>query len=93
MIDRDDGGLEVVPGTHRMELFRPEEADEELSFAREYVPPPPGPTAVPVDMAPGDIGHHAGRSTRGIGGYYRTLSMSGGSVPLRESEGAAPCGT
>jgi ectoine hydroxylase-related dioxygenase (phytanoyl-CoA dioxygenase family) len=55
LIDRENGGLEVVPGTHRMELFCPEEADAELSFAREYVPPPPGLAAVPVDMTPGDV--------------------------------------
>jgi phytanoyl-CoA hydroxylase len=54
-IDRDNGGLEVVPGTHRMEVFCPEEADAGLSFAREYVPPPAGLSAVPVDMAPGDV--------------------------------------
>ncbi|MEU5599354.1 phytanoyl-CoA dioxygenase family protein [Streptomyces sp. NPDC020298] len=55
VIDRDNGGLEVVPGTHRMDLFCPEEADAGQSFAREYVPPPPGLSAVPVDMAPGDV--------------------------------------
>ncbi|MEU6348585.1 phytanoyl-CoA dioxygenase family protein [Streptomyces sp. NPDC047072] len=55
VIDRDNGGLEVVPGTHRMDLFCPEEADPEVSFAREYVAPPPGLAAVPVDMAPGDV--------------------------------------
>ncbi|WP_049577593.1 phytanoyl-CoA dioxygenase family protein [Streptomyces sp. SBT349] len=54
-IDRENGGLEVVPGTHAMDLFCPEEADPELSFVREYVPPPPGLSAVPVDMAPGDV--------------------------------------
>ncbi|WP_328936853.1 phytanoyl-CoA dioxygenase family protein [Streptomyces tauricus] len=54
-IDRVNGGLEVVPDTHRMEVFCPEEADEGLSFAREYVPPPPGLSAVPVDMEPGDV--------------------------------------
>ncbi|MEV6538930.1 phytanoyl-CoA dioxygenase family protein [Streptomyces sp. NPDC051665] len=54
-IDRDNGGLEVVPGTHRMDVFCPEEADAGVSFAREYVPPPPGLAAVPVDMAPGDV--------------------------------------
>ncbi len=52
-IDRENGGLEVVPGTHRMDLFCPEEADAGVSFAREYVPPPPGLTPVPVDMSPG----------------------------------------
>ena len=55
VIDRDNGGLEVVPGTHDMDLFCPEVADEAVSFAREYVPPPPGLAAVPVDMAPGDV--------------------------------------
>ncbi|WP_217237832.1 phytanoyl-CoA dioxygenase family protein [Streptomyces sp. AC555_RSS877] len=55
VIDRDNGGLEVVPGTHRMGLFCPEEADPETSFAREYVPPPPGLSPVPVDMEPGDV--------------------------------------
>ncbi|MFE3031912.1 phytanoyl-CoA dioxygenase family protein [Streptomyces canus] len=54
-IDRDNGGLEVVPGTHRMDLFCPELADSDVSFAREYVAPPPGLTPVPVDMAPGDV--------------------------------------
>ncbi|MFJ4833551.1 phytanoyl-CoA dioxygenase family protein [Streptomyces sp. NPDC088747] len=118
VIDRENGGLEVVPGTHRMDLFCPEEADAELSFVREYVPPPPGLTPVPVDMAPGDvlffngslvhgsgpnrsadrfrrsfIGHYVGRSTERIGGFYRTLTMSGEPVPLPVSEGAGPCGT
>ncbi|MDX2611819.1 phytanoyl-CoA dioxygenase family protein [Streptomyces stelliscabiei] len=55
VIDRANGGLEVVPGTHRMDLFCPEVADAEVSFVREYVPPPPGLSAVPVDMAPGDV--------------------------------------
>ncbi|UED83414.1 phytanoyl-CoA dioxygenase family protein [Streptomyces profundus] len=55
LIDRDNGGLEVVPGTHDMDLFCPEEADPTLSFVREYVPPPPGLSSVPVDMAPGDV--------------------------------------
>ena len=53
--DRQNGGLEVVPGTHRMDIFCPEEADAAASFTREYVPVPPGLQAVPVDMAPGDV--------------------------------------
>ncbi|WP_392959582.1 phytanoyl-CoA dioxygenase family protein [Streptomyces sp. LN245] len=118
VIDRENGGLEVVPGTHRMDLFCPHEADPALSFAREYVPPPAGLTAVPVDMEPGDvlffngslvhgsgpnrsrdrfrrsfIGHYVGRSTRRIGGFYRTLTMDGEAVALPENEGAGPCGT
>ncbi|MGV9774643.1 phytanoyl-CoA dioxygenase family protein [Streptosporangium sp. NPDC003464] len=54
-VDRANGGLEVVPGTHRMDLFCPEDADLDVSFTREYVPPPPGLERVPVDMDPGDV--------------------------------------
>ncbi|MFD9000076.1 phytanoyl-CoA dioxygenase family protein [Streptomyces sp. NPDC059582] len=66
-IDRDNGGLEVVPGTHRMDLFCPEEADRRVSFAREFVPPPPGLAAVPVDMAPGDVLFFNGSLVHGSG--------------------------
>ncbi len=40
--DRENGGLEVVPGTHRMDIFCPEEADTSVSFTRDYVPVPEG---------------------------------------------------
>lgn len=53
--DRENGGLEVVPGTHKMDIFCPEEADTSQSFTREYVPPPPGLAKVPVDLAAGDV--------------------------------------
>ncbi|MEV0586175.1 phytanoyl-CoA dioxygenase family protein [Nonomuraea sp. NPDC050310] len=55
VVDRANGGLEVVPGTHLMDLFCPDEADDDRSFTREYVPPPPGLERVPVDMQPGDV--------------------------------------
>ncbi|MEU3254207.1 phytanoyl-CoA dioxygenase family protein [Streptomyces sp. NPDC006997] len=67
VIDRANGGLEVVPDTHRMDLFCPEDADPELSFAREYVPPPPGLSAVPVDMSPGDVLFFNGSLVHGSG--------------------------
>ncbi|MGY0020369.1 phytanoyl-CoA dioxygenase family protein [Streptomyces sp. YJ-C3] len=66
-IDRENGGLEVVPGTHLLDLFCPEEADPGLSFAREYVPPPPGLAPVPVDMAPGDVLFFNGTLVHGSG--------------------------
>ncbi len=53
--DRENGGLEVVPGTHRMDVFCPEEADTSVSFTRDYVPVPEGLEAVPVDLEPGDV--------------------------------------
>jgi hypothetical protein len=53
--DRENGGLEVVPGTHTMDIFCPEQADAEVSFTKEFVPVPPGLSTVPVDLAPGDV--------------------------------------
>jgi phytanoyl-CoA hydroxylase len=53
--DQENGGLEVVPGTHDMELFCPEEANSDVSFTRDYVPVPEGLEAVPVVMQPGDV--------------------------------------
>ncbi len=65
--DRENGGLEVVPGTHAMDLFCPEGADLDVSFTREYVPPPPGLAAVPMDLAPGDILFFNGSLVHGSG--------------------------
>src|SRR5579859_3545467 len=53
--ERENGGLEVVPGTHKMDIFCPEQADATVSFTKEYVPVPPGLEKVPVDLAPGDV--------------------------------------
>jgi len=53
--DRENGGLEVVPGTHKMDIFCPEESDRSVSFTREYVPVPPGLKSVPVNLDPGDV--------------------------------------
>lgn len=55
VVDEENGCLEVVPGTHAMDLFCPEEADQTQSFTREYVPPPPGLEKIPVRMEPGDM--------------------------------------
>ncbi len=52
---RENGGLEVVPGTHRMDIFCPEQADTGVSFTKEFVPVPAGLAAAPVDLAPGDV--------------------------------------
>jgi len=67
VIDRANGGLEVVPGTHKMDLFCPEESDAGVSFTRDYVPPPPGLSAVPVDMAAGDVLFFNGSLVHGSG--------------------------
>lgn len=66
-IDRANGGLEVVPGTHRMAVFCPEPADPTVSFTTEYVPPPPGLAPVPVDLDPGDVLFFNGSLVHGSG--------------------------
>ncbi|HEX4215470.1 MAG TPA: phytanoyl-CoA dioxygenase family protein [Candidatus Dormibacteraeota bacterium] len=53
--DPENGGLEVVPGSHRLDVFCPEEADPEVSFTRDYVPVPAGMRATPIVLDPGDV--------------------------------------
>lgn len=53
--DRENGGLFVAPGSHKLEVFCPEEADLRVSFTGHYVPVPEGLAEVPVDLAPGDV--------------------------------------
>jgi ectoine hydroxylase-related dioxygenase (phytanoyl-CoA dioxygenase family) len=66
-VDLGNGCLEVVPGTHAMDLFCPEEADSSVSFTREYVPPPPGLEKIPVIMEPGDMLFFNGSLVHGSG--------------------------
>jgi len=65
--DGENGGLQVVPGTHRMDIFCPEEADQAVSFTREYVPVPPGLEAVQIDLDPGDVLFFNGSLVHGSG--------------------------
>jgi ectoine hydroxylase-related dioxygenase (phytanoyl-CoA dioxygenase family) len=51
---RENGGLVVVPGSNRGEVFCPERADSSVSFTTEYVKPPAGLSETPVDLQPGD---------------------------------------
>jgi phytanoyl-CoA hydroxylase len=53
-IDEENGCLFVAPGSHRLDIFCPEEADTSVSFTAHYVPVPEGLEQVPVRMAPGD---------------------------------------
>jgi len=57
-IDRshaENGGLQVCPGTHVMEVECPEESDSEQSFTTDYVAPPPGHDPVKLQLEPGDV--------------------------------------
>jgi phytanoyl-CoA hydroxylase len=54
-VDEENGGMKVVPGTHRDEIACPEEADTSRSFTRDYVPVPNGKSAVHANLRAGDV--------------------------------------
>ena len=54
-VDEANGGMRVVPGSHRTELVCPQQADTSVSFTPDYVPVPDGMEAIHVDMKPGDV--------------------------------------
>lgn len=51
----DNGGLFVCPGTHKLDIACPEEADPQVSFTNHLVNPPAGIQPVPAVLAPGDV--------------------------------------
>ena len=54
-VDAGNGGMKVVPGSHREEVACPQKADAAVSFTTDYVPVPPGMEAVHCDMKAGDV--------------------------------------
>ncbi|MEU4608090.1 phytanoyl-CoA dioxygenase family protein [Kribbella sp. NPDC023972] len=54
-VDRANGCLEVVPGSHRWPILCTEKADTKVSFTDITVPLPEPDAAVPVEMEPGDV--------------------------------------
>jgi ectoine hydroxylase-related dioxygenase (phytanoyl-CoA dioxygenase family) len=52
---RDNGGLFVVPGSHRIDILCPRPADMTRSFTIEEVDPPAGLEPVPADLDSGDV--------------------------------------
>ncbi len=53
--DEENGCLVVAPGSHRLAIFCPDEADLTISFTRHFVPVPDGLAEVPVLMHAGDV--------------------------------------
>jgi ectoine hydroxylase-related dioxygenase (phytanoyl-CoA dioxygenase family) len=53
--DPENGGLEVVPGSHRMEIACPGSADPAQSFTTDYVPVPAGLQVTPLPLKAGDV--------------------------------------
>ena len=54
-VDAGNGGMKVVPGSHREAVACPQKADAAVSFTTDYVPVPEGMEAVPCDMKAGDV--------------------------------------
>lgn len=54
-VDAGNGGMKVVPGSHREEVACPQKADAAVSFTTDYVPVPEGMEAVQCDMKAGDV--------------------------------------
>ena len=53
--NEENGGLQVVPGTHKSEIICHGEADRSVSFSRDSVTLPPGFKAVQTTMSAGDV--------------------------------------
>jgi ectoine hydroxylase-related dioxygenase (phytanoyl-CoA dioxygenase family) len=65
--DGDNGGLQVVPGSHRYDLVCPGEADTEESFTNAAITLPDGMAAVQTDMRAGDVLFFHGSTAHGSG--------------------------
>lgn len=63
----ENGGLQVCPGTHTMDLVCPEPADNEMSFTNDYVPPPEATEPVKLELDPGDVLFFTGSVIHGSG--------------------------
>jgi phytanoyl-CoA hydroxylase len=53
--DRDNGGMVMVPGSHKLDIACPEQSDSSKFFTTEHVPTPAGYREVPIDLKAGDV--------------------------------------
>ena len=53
--DEENGCLFVAPGSQKLDIVCPEQADTSVSFTKDYVPLPPDLEARPLPMAAGDV--------------------------------------
>lgn len=65
--DGENGGLKMVPGSHRYELVCPEEADETESFTNAEIKLPDGMVAEQTEMKAGDVLFFHGSMVHGSG--------------------------
>ncbi len=65
--DAENGCLQVVPGTHTMDLLCPIVSDRSRSFTKETVPVPPGCEVRDLPMKAGDVVFFNGQLVHGSG--------------------------
>ena len=54
-VTQENGGMVLVPGSHRLPMLCPTQADKTLFFTDHHVDIPDGMAAVPADMKAGDV--------------------------------------
>jgi hypothetical protein len=54
-VDQNNGGMVLVPGSHRLPILCPTPADKTLFFTDHHLDVPEGMEAVPADMKAGDV--------------------------------------
>ncbi len=65
--DEENGGMMVVPGSHRIDLACPGSANPKVSFTKDYVPVPKGLKAQMMRMKAGDTLFFNGTVIHGSG--------------------------
>ena len=65
--DGENGGLKIVPGSHRYEIVCPDEADPEESFTNTEITLPDGFSTVQTELAAGDVLFFHGSMVHGSG--------------------------
>ena len=53
--DEDNGGMVLVPGSHKTDIVCPEKSDPTISFTDAHVPVPPGLQEKPTQLKAGDV--------------------------------------
>lgn len=66
-VDRENGGMMLVPGTHRGNILCQEKGDTSASFTPGFTPIPKGMKAVDAPMEPGDTLFFGGAMIHGSG--------------------------
>ena len=100
--DRENGGMVVVPGSHKMDVECPRESDRAKFFTGDRVDVPEGKREVPADLKAGDMlffngsvihgsypNNSADRFRRAFICHYAPISCKevGGSYPLYDFNG------